>query len=78
MKLGLLRIFVVDRKRKAEDEPDGVPKKIKLENEDALKKQNKIMFRHREALSNLKKKELAYILECNEQYIPSGDSKVTW
>ncbi|KAK4317648.1 hypothetical protein Pmani_011270 [Petrolisthes manimaculis] len=67
----------IEVKRKAEDEPDSAAnKKIKLEDEKKLCKQNKIMFQHREALSILKRKELTYILECNEQYIPSGDSRM--
>ena len=66
------------RKRKAEDEPDTPTKKVKSEEEETMRKQNKIMFRHRDELSKaLTKKNLSLILEDNHQYIPKGDTKVT-
>lgn len=65
------------RKRKAEDEPDCAPKKIKTEEEETVRKQSKTMFKYRDNLAKLlKKKELSYILEHNDQYMPTGDSKV--
>lgn len=65
------------RKRKAEDEPDTATKKVKTEEEETMRKQNKTMFRHRDELSKaLSKKHLSLILEDNEQYIPKGESKV--
>ncbi|KAK8406811.1 hypothetical protein O3P69_007397 [Scylla paramamosain] len=67
----------IEVKRKAEDEPDTATKKIKTEEEEIIRKQNKIMFQHRDALSNvLNKKLLSVILEDNEQYIPKGESKM--
>lgn len=64
-------------KRKAEDEPDTATKKIKTEEEETMRKQNKILFRHRDKLSKvLSKKHLSLILEDNEQYIPTGESKM--
>ncbi|KAG0725102.1 Poly [ADP-ribose] polymerase [Chionoecetes opilio] len=63
-------------KRKAEDEPDCATKKIKSEDDEIMRKQNKIMFRHRDKLEDLKKKNLSLILEDNEQYIPVGESRM--
>lgn len=66
------------RKRKAEDVPDSATKKIKTEEEEMMRKQNKTMYKHRDELSKaLSKKHLSLILEDNEQYIPKGESKVS-
>lgn len=65
------------RKRKAEDEPDTATKKVKTEEEETMRKQNKVMFRHRDELSkSMNKRHLSLILEDNHQYIPKGESKV--
>ncbi|XP_069975958.1 poly [ADP-ribose] polymerase 1-like [Penaeus vannamei] len=67
----------IEVKRKAEDEPDCAPKKIKTEEEETVRKQSKTMFKYRDNLAKLlKKKELSYILEHNDQYMPTGDSKM--
>ncbi|XP_063601793.1 poly [ADP-ribose] polymerase 1-like [Penaeus indicus] len=67
----------IEVKRKAEDEPDCAPKKIKTEEEETVRKQSKAMFKYRDNLAKLlKKKELSYILEHNDQYMPTGDSKM--
>lgn len=66
------------RKRKAEDEPDTATKKVKTEEEETMRKQNKTLFKHRDALSKaLAKKHMSLILEDNNQYIPKGESKVS-
>ncbi|XP_042855321.1 poly [ADP-ribose] polymerase 1-like isoform X2 [Penaeus japonicus] len=67
----------IEVKRKAEDEPDCAPKKIKTEEEEIVRKQSKTMFKYRDSLAKLlKKKELSYILEHNDQYMPTGDSRM--
>nr|XP_053644979.1 poly [ADP-ribose] polymerase 1-like [Cherax quadricarinatus] len=67
----------IEVKRKAEDEPDIASKKIKTEDEEAVRKQSKKMFKYRDGLSKtLNKKELSFILEHNNHYIPSGESKI--
>ncbi|XP_071539623.1 poly [ADP-ribose] polymerase 1 [Panulirus ornatus] len=64
-------------KRKGEDEPDSAPKKMKTEDEEAMRMQNKIMFKYRDELSKiLKKKQLSCILEYNDQLLPEGESKM--
>lgn len=70
--------------RKIKDEVDGAApaKKIKSEKvgsdeENEMKKQNKIMFDYRDQLKNqLKKKELQELLEYNGQEVPVGPEKV--
>lgn len=70
-------VILCYRKRKAEDEPDTAPKKIKTEDEEAMRKQNKIMFKYRDELSKiLKKKQLSCLLEYNDQLLPEGESRV--
>ena len=76
---GDIKSFIVFcfRKRKAEDVPDAPSKKIKTEEEELVRKQNKKMFKLRDQLKTLKKKELFYLLEHNDQYIPPGESNVS-
>ena len=67
------------RKEKPVDEADGPTpsKKIKSDKEDAIKKQNKLMYKYRDQLKKvLKKKDLQYLLEYNDQDIPSGEEPV--
>ena len=67
------------RKEKPADEADGPTpsKKMKSDEEDAIKKQNKLMYKYRDQLKNvLKKKDLQYLLEYNDQDIPSGEDRV--
>lgn len=68
------KIKKMEVKRKAEDEPDSVVKKIKTEDEEIVRKQSKKMFKYRDQLKHLKKKELIYLLEHNDQYLPVGES----
>lgn len=66
------------------DEVDGQTpaKKIKSEEmtgeeDEAMKKQNKIMFKYRDQLKErLKKKELQELLEYNDQEVPTGPEKM--
>ena len=67
------------RKEKPADEADGPTpsKKIKSDKEDAIKKQNKLMYKYRDQLKNvLKRKDLQYLLEYNDQDIPPGEDRV--
>jgi uncharacterized protein with gpF-like domain len=67
------------RKEKPADEADGPTpsKKIKSDKEDAIKKQNKIIYKYRDQLKKvLKRKDLQYLLEYNDQDIPSGEERV--
>lgn len=67
------------RKEKCADEADGQTpsKKMKSDNEDKIKKQNKLIYKYRDQLKNvLKKKDLQYLLEYNDQDIPSGEDRV--
>jgi poly [ADP-ribose] polymerase len=67
------------RKEKPADEPDGPSpsKKMKSDKEDAIKKQNNLMYKYRDQLKKiLKKKDLQYLLEYNDQDIPSGEERV--
>ncbi|XP_071441476.1 poly [ADP-ribose] polymerase [Hetaerina americana] len=64
-------------KIKSEDEPDVPMKKPKVEDpkeEKEMKKQNKIFCSYRDKLKPLAKKDLQFILECNDQEIPGGPS----
>jgi len=50
---------------------------MKSDKDDAIKKQNKLMYKHRDQLKTLlKKKDLQYLLEYNDQDIPSGEERV--
>lgn len=56
------------------------PKKIKKEDEDLLKKQNKTIFKFRDQLKELTKSELSSMLEYNFDSFTSqglGESKVS-
>jgi len=67
------------RKEEPADEADGPSpsKKMKSDKEDAIKKQNKLMYKYRDQLKNvLKKKDLQYLLGYNDQDMPSGDDRV--
>lgn len=67
------------RKVKPADETDGPTpsKKMKSDKEDAIKKQNKLMYKYRDQLKKaLKKKDLQYLLEYNDQDIPPGEERV--
>jgi hypothetical protein len=66
------------RKEKPADEADGpTPKKMKSDKEDKIKKQNKLIYKHRDQLKKvLKKKDLQYLLEYNDQDVPSGEDRV--
>ena len=73
----------LNRKRKAEDEPDTATKKIKKEKsvdddtKKIQKKQSEKIFYYRDKLSNLKKPELQDLLYYNKQNIPVGQSVVS-
>jgi hypothetical protein len=68
------------RKGKPADESDGpsLSKKVKSSKEDAeIKDQSKLMYKYRDQLKkHLKKKDLQYLLEYNEQDVPSGEDRV--
>jgi len=66
------------RKEKPADEADGPTpsKKVKSDKEDAIKKQNKLMYKYRDQLKKVLKKDLQYLLEYNDQDIPSGEERV--
>nr|XP_045597735.1 poly [ADP-ribose] polymerase 1-like isoform X1 [Procambarus clarkii] len=67
----------IEVKRKAEDEPDTVSKKIKTEDEEAVRKQSKTLYKCRDELGKcLTKKDLSNILDHNNQFIPPGESKM--
>lgn len=67
----------IERKRKAEDEPDAAPKKIKKKEEDAVRKQSNKMFQIRDELKKiLHKRDMMAILEYNEHPIPEGESRM--
>ncbi|CAG9763321.1 unnamed protein product [Ceutorhynchus assimilis] len=58
-----------------------IAKKIKLDVEEDLldkeyREQNKIMFKHRDALSTLKKNQLVALLNYNKQDIPEGTERM--
>lgn len=58
------------KKPKLEDEVDG-----KLSKD--LKEQSELIFNYRDQLkTNLKRKDLQYLLEYNDQEIPAGDEQV--
>ena len=59
------------------EEPDIEPaKKVKVDNSDVLKKQNKKMFQYRDFLKTLPKKELIELLVKNKQEVPTGTENV--
>jgi hypothetical protein len=67
------------RKEKPADEADGLtaPKKRKSGKEDKIKEQSKLMYKYRDQLKKaLRKKDLQYLLEYNDQDIPSGEDRV--
>uniref|UniRef100_A0A2Z5U1X2 Poly [ADP-ribose] polymerase n=1 Tax=Reticulitermes speratus TaxID=60591 RepID=A0A2Z5U1X2_9NEOP len=73
------RLPKVERKEKPADEADGPtpPKKMKSDKEDKIKEQNKLMYKYRDQLKKvLKKKDLQYLLEYNDQDIPSGEDRM--
>ncbi|XP_064103766.1 poly [ADP-ribose] polymerase 1-like [Macrobrachium nipponense] len=70
------KIKKMEGKRKAEDVPDAAVKKIKTEEEEIVRKQSKLMYKYRDQLKHLKKKELTYLLEHNDQYLPTGESNM--
>ncbi|KAK7070987.1 Poly [ADP-ribose] polymerase 1 [Halocaridina rubra] len=70
------KIKKIEVKRKAEDVPDSATKKVKTEEEEVVRKQSKKMYKCRDQLKTLKKKELMYLLEHNDQYIPKGESSM--
>jgi hypothetical protein len=50
---------------------------MKSDKEDKIKEQNKLMYKYRDQLKKvLKKKDLQYLLEYNDQDIPSGEDRV--
>ncbi|CAM1297366.1 PARP1 (predicted), partial [Pycnogonum litorale] len=65
------------KKRKTDSKKEAGGKKVKKEETEddiQLKKQNKIMFKYRDQLKDLTKKELAELLEYNDQELAKGES----
>lgn len=71
-------IFVVYSAIKQENVPEiKKPKKEEPSpDEEAIKKQNDIMFKYRDKLKNLSKRELQDLLEHNSQKLPEGIERV--
>lgn len=75
---------VLPYRKTVKDDVDGPTpaKKVKTESlskeeEEAMKKQNKIMFGYRDNLkAQLKKKDLVRLLEYNDQGVPAGPEQV--
>jgi hypothetical protein len=67
------------RKEKPIDEADGPTpsKKMKSDEEDAIKKQNKLMYKCRDQLKKvLKKNDLEILLRYNDRHLPPGKERV--
>ena len=67
------------RKGKPADEADGptTSKKMKSDNEDVIKEQNKLMYKYRDQLKELiSKHAMECMLEYNYQDVPSGEERV--
>ncbi|KAG1667338.1 Poly [ADP-ribose] polymerase 1 [Nymphon striatum] len=70
----------VDKKRKAErkvEEKEKVQKvdsKVDVKEQKQLKEQSALMYKHRDLLKQLSKKEMISLLEYNNQGVPSGES----
>jgi len=67
------------RKEKPADEADGPTpsKKMKSNKEEAIKKQNKLMYKYRDQLKEeVTKKWLEHLLKYNDQHVPSGEERV--
>lgn len=65
-------------KKEESDELDSVepPKKPKKEDGGIIRKQNEEIFRYRDQLKALPKKNLQTLLEYNDQHVPAGTESV--
>lgn len=57
--------------------PAKKPKEVSDGTKDLMKKQNEKMFFFRDNLKALHKSELTALLECNNQWVAHGESKVS-
>jgi len=63
------------KKEVKEDKDEPPAKKVKSENDDAMKTQSKNIFNIRDNLETLKPKNLQELLEYNHQQIPPGKDR---